>query len=241
MIRAAGCVLILMSLTGCHGPGTCTDQLKNGNETGVDCGGGVCNACPNGERCGVDDDCQSKICGRSGCTWTRCADGILNGDETGIDCGGSCPGCRAGQKCGKDDDCDRDVLAGHGRGLCLQGVCTDSCKNGVRDFGETDVDCGGPCVDWELGLCMEGHHCSDSGDCGYLAFCPQLHDRLLCVHGICTRFCNDGIQDYGEPDVDCGGGVGCHGERLCPLCAPGQHCYGSGNCQSGSCVAGICQ
>jgi hypothetical protein len=52
------------------GPASCTDGIQNGNETGVDCGGPDCPACP------------------------TCSDGIQNGDETGVDCGGSsCPAC----------------------------------------------------------------------------------------------------------------------------------------------------
>ncbi|HVJ18697.1 MAG TPA: discoidin domain-containing protein, partial [Polyangiaceae bacterium] len=50
---------------------TCTDGVKNGNETGVDCGGS-CPACP---------------------VTPTCTDGVKNGSETGVDCGGSCPAC----------------------------------------------------------------------------------------------------------------------------------------------------
>lgn len=54
-------------------PVTCSDGIQNGDETGVDCGGSACSACP------------------------TCSDGIQNGDETGIDCGGSnCPACAEG-------------------------------------------------------------------------------------------------------------------------------------------------
>lgn len=49
------------------GPPTCDDNIQNGNETGVDCGGPDCPACP------------------------TCDDGIQNGEETGVDCGG--PDC----------------------------------------------------------------------------------------------------------------------------------------------------
>ena len=45
----------------------CSDQVMNGTETGVDCGG----------------SCQP-------CT-DLCNDGIKNGDEVSVDCGGSCP------------------------------------------------------------------------------------------------------------------------------------------------------
>lgn len=51
---------------------TCTDGLKNGDETGIDCGGSTCDPCP------------------------TCTDGLLNGDETGVDCGGSCGPCSTG-------------------------------------------------------------------------------------------------------------------------------------------------
>ena len=73
-------------------PETCTDGIRNQDETGVDCGG-VCNACPtcsdgiqNGEEVGVD-------CGGACDACPTCDDGIQNGDETGIDCGGACDPC----------------------------------------------------------------------------------------------------------------------------------------------------
>jgi len=47
---------------------SCTDGIKNGNETGIDCGGS-CPACP------------------------TCSDGLKNGNEIEVDCGGSCPPC----------------------------------------------------------------------------------------------------------------------------------------------------
>ncbi|MFT5167417.1 MAG: hypothetical protein ACI8P3_002654, partial [Saprospiraceae bacterium] len=52
---------------------TCTDGVQNGDETGVDCGGALCPACP-----------------------PTCDDGIQNQGETGVDCGGPCPACPTG-------------------------------------------------------------------------------------------------------------------------------------------------
>jgi hypothetical protein len=58
--------------TGCSDDTSCTDGIKNGNETGVDCGG----------------DCPACI---------SCEDGIQNGDEEGVDCGGTdCEPCEVG-------------------------------------------------------------------------------------------------------------------------------------------------
>ena len=73
-------LLILFTLSatiltnyGCNkDEATCTDGIQNGDETGIDCGGSSCTACP------------------------TCDDGVQNGDETGIDCGGSCSTCLVG-------------------------------------------------------------------------------------------------------------------------------------------------
>jgi hypothetical protein len=41
---------------------TCTDGVKNGSETGVDCGGATCSACAAGNPCNIGSDCQTGIC-----------------------------------------------------------------------------------------------------------------------------------------------------------------------------------
>jgi hypothetical protein len=44
-------------------PPTCSDGVKNGNETDVDCGGATtCGRCANGRTCGAATDCTSGIC-----------------------------------------------------------------------------------------------------------------------------------------------------------------------------------
>lgn len=40
----------------------CTDHKVDGDETDVDCGGNTCGACPTGEGCNFDTDCQSGFC-----------------------------------------------------------------------------------------------------------------------------------------------------------------------------------
>lgn len=74
-------------------PATCSDQILNGDEEQVDCGG-ACPPCPtcsdgqmNGQEAGVD-------CGGS-CpvACPTCSDGVLNGNEEQVDCGGSCAPC----------------------------------------------------------------------------------------------------------------------------------------------------
>jgi cysteine-rich repeat protein len=45
----------------------CFDGSKNGNESGVDCGGPDCGDCPLGETCGSNFDCNASICKQGEC------------------------------------------------------------------------------------------------------------------------------------------------------------------------------
>lgn len=49
---------------------TCTDNTKNGSETGVDCGGGACAGCATGLPCLVSADCASGVCTANVCVAT---------------------------------------------------------------------------------------------------------------------------------------------------------------------------
>ncbi len=105
------------------GTSSCTDGIQNGNETGVDCGGSDCPACPtctdgmqNGDETGVD-------CGGSCIPCSTCTDGVQNGNETGVDCGGSdCPVC-------------------------------PTCSDGIQNGDETGIDCGGFCAPCSTDTC----------------------------------------------------------------------------------------
>jgi hypothetical protein len=55
------------------GPPTCSDGIKNGNETGVDCGGPDCPRCPNGQGCANYNDCKSALCNLRTLTCQACA------------------------------------------------------------------------------------------------------------------------------------------------------------------------
>jgi hypothetical protein len=41
---------------------SCSDMLKDGTETDVDCGGGTCPGCMSGHKCLVNSDCTSNFC-----------------------------------------------------------------------------------------------------------------------------------------------------------------------------------
>ena len=96
-----------------------------------------------------------------------------------------------------------------------------ACANGIKDFGETGVDCGG-------GTCPP---CADGMDCKVDSDCTSN----LCLDGSCaTPTCHDGVQDGQETDVDCGGPV-------CPPCHAGETCKLGRDCVSDICTGGICQ
>jgi hypothetical protein len=130
--------------TGTPPVATCTDGIQNGQETGIDCGGPACPACPNctdGIQNGLETgvDCGGPAC--PPCNTASCTDGVQNGQETGIDCGGpacpACPTCTDGIQNGQETGVD-----------CGGPACppcnTSSCTDGIQNGQETGIDCGGP-------------------------------------------------------------------------------------------------
>jgi hypothetical protein len=47
-------------------PDSCSDGVKDGQETATDCGGSACNACATGAACSTDRDCATNVCSSSG-------------------------------------------------------------------------------------------------------------------------------------------------------------------------------
>jgi hypothetical protein len=140
----------------------CTDHVKNGDETDVDCGGQGpmhCPACLKGKNCSVDADCKSGVCsGTCQPPPPTCTDGATNGSETDIDCGGACPKCLDGSACLAGTDCQS--------GVCDVTCQPPTCTDGVTNGSETDIDCGGACPG-----CAVGSGCVIDTDCGTAAVC----------------------------------------------------------------------
>ena len=100
----------------CHAP-TCSDNIKDGQETDVDCGGNTCGVCVVGHACLTGTDCTTGICSGGFCQQPSCSDGIKNGTETDRDCGGgTCGACAMGLSCLVGSDCIS--------GTCTGGICT---------------------------------------------------------------------------------------------------------------------
>ena len=107
------------------------------------------------------------------------------------------------------------------------------CHDGVEDFDETDVDCGGSCP-----ACWFGQHCAANADCSptappcnvELGGCACDGISMTCVASVCV----DNEKDGNETDIDCGG--------ECPQCAVGQGCSVDYDCTTRACdgVTSIC-
>jgi hypothetical protein len=194
----------------------CADHRQDGLETDVDCGGGICPACPTGDKCLQDANCISNACDGISllCMANQCADHRKDGLETDVDCGGgTCAGCALGKGCAANSDCS-SATCDFVTGQCVASTCSDQRKDGA----ETDVDCGGTCP-----VCPTGDHCMVDTDCASMA-CDAV--SLLCVASQCADHRKDGL----ETDVDCGGGI-------CPACALGKKCIVDTDCPSNACDA----
>jgi hypothetical protein len=157
----------------------CADNVQNGDETGVDCGGSKCAKCKVGQFCGVDKDCVSGVSDGVYCVADGCRDRRKNGDESGVDCGGdnTCRRCGAGESCGFPGDCASTAE------VCDEAtkVCSRACHDGVQNGTESDVDCGGLCE----ARCGLGKKCRDPDegfgyDCASPLVCAESPDGPRC-------------------------------------------------------------
>jgi len=208
---------------------TCSDGIKNGSETDIDCGGGGCptGSCANGKACAVNADCVSGNCSSGICAEASlpasCYDRIMNGGETGIDCGGTCyANCENGEGCLSSMDCQSNY--------CENNLCgpMPNCFDGKKNGNETDIDCGGgDCAPYP---CANGKACIMDYDC------ISLHCAAgICVSGAMEAGCSDGVKNGSETDIDCGGGG-------CPTgsCANGKACAVNADCASRNCDGNMC-
>lgn len=121
-------------------PPHCDNNMANLGETGLDCGGGECRPCPDGQPCNEPSDCVSNVCTAGKCAPWSHFDDVKNDGETGVDCGCTqcLRKCKEGEGCLTDDDCMSGVCYGS---ICFAPTCFDVTKNG----DEKGIDCGGSC------------------------------------------------------------------------------------------------
>lgn len=214
--------LFCPAMTGACSPVSCQDDVQNGAERGVDCGGGECPGCEVDTACDAPADCGSSSCVEGRCAEPSCEDTVRNGEESDVDCGGGCAPCPNGLRCVAPADCasavcDVQDCATDGTSCCQ----APSCDDGVQNGPETAIDCGAaPCT-----LCGVGSACSDGPECA----------SNVCSGARCAELCDDGLRNGDEGGADCGGS-----ETGCPRCEDGQPCASGSDCSSGSCVGALC-
>lgn len=95
---------------------TCSDGLQDGNERGIDCGGGgSCPGCVDGTSCGQPADCASNTCVGNAC----------------VACGGNGEPCCAGSICDASPTTCVDNTS------TLWGGTAEECNCGVLRAGQT--------------------------------------------------------------------------------------------------------
>ena len=232
-------------------PSNCESSSKNGIETDVDCGGGVCPKCALGQGCEKHTDCADGGCYHGICQINPCKNKIEDTKygEIDVDCGGDCKGCPLGGKCKNDSHC--------AVGTCSKlNICAKlDCNNNVWDEGiEAYNDCGSACGSEHL--CWAGARCYVDADCQTGLKCVPYTNSQGKKYKMCSiAGCHgwmDGKKDEGEGDVDCGGPCmsmnkmldfctesGC-GKFGAYKCLTGQNCYNGVECASKNCIKGKC-
>ena len=212
---------------------SCSDGIKNQDETDVDCGGS-CELCDVGASCLVGSDCITGLCNQTtllcynlsaqGIHKENCSDGMLNQGETDVDCGGSCSPCQLGLNCTINSDCISELCDI----ICIEQI-PGNCSDGMKNQDESDIDCGGVCEPCTLGLncsidsdCTSGYCNTTIGTCQNMSMLPYTMGN-----------CSDGIRNQDESDIDCGGSA-------CGKCEINSSCIRDADCDSSSCIHGLC-
>ena len=108
---------------------TCSDTIKDKTETDVDCGGGACLPCIDGQVCKGDSDCLGTNCVNGSCATPQCTNKSLDTGETDVDCGGStCRRCTTGKACIANTDCVSGAC-NNKQCACPKGMTVVSLKN----------------------------------------------------------------------------------------------------------------
>ena len=102
---------------------SCSDNVKNQDETDIDCGGACPTRCANGRLCAAPADCMGGVCTKDICQTAGCANMAVDGQESDVDCGGlQCGPCDVGKHCQSLTDCQSGICTAM---TCEMPSCTD--------------------------------------------------------------------------------------------------------------------
>lgn len=220
---------------------SCTDGIKNGKETDIDCGGPDCGACL-GQPCDTTKPAALQCGGGTSCAAPEniCCD---------KPCGATCQACSKAKTGQPDGTCASIPLGQDPDGECAsQGGCGATegrcaCHDEVNNGMETDVDCGGPTCP----KCGGGKTCGSDTDCdsgGSYPVCTVA--QHVCCNNACAdpcSYCNATgtcSRAVGRNDPTCATGLVCGPLGAGCVHTAGATCTSNTSCLSGSCSAGKC-
>ena len=139
----------------------CESGKKDDDETDTDCGGSMCNPCPDGDHCKEPEDCESGVCEDTVCIPGTCNDEVTNQDESDMDCGGLCTAeskwCAINAICNSGADCESYVCSS---GRCVPDIeilATDMIDN-MEDGNPTIMSNDGRAGNWYVFGDSQGTH-----------------------------------------------------------------------------------
>jgi hypothetical protein len=239
-------------------PPLCTDGVRNGNETDVDCGGAgfnghnPCPACADKKHCAKNSDCVHNACfGAGPGTCVSCSDGAKDGNETDTDCGGaSCDAqlktCATGQACVAPSDCKSGYCPANTCQLRPDGnACTTSsqCLHGacLNVTGGGKICCSSGCSDQGAASCGTNGQCKPGG-----AACADYPSGTTCPGATCsgstltTKACNGTGACQAGTTATCPGHLDCNGGgTACSRACGSNDSSGDANCAGGYWCDGV--
>lgn len=205
------------------------------------CDGGVCDGhgscveCVNASDCPAASECHVRSCVSRSCVLAVAGAGTACGSSLNLVCDGAghCVGCNHDADCTGNRSCDSNH------------TCQDLCSDGIKDYDESDVDCGGSCptcpngklcatnVDCASDYCVDGYCCNS--DCSFACEACNLAGSLGDCQPLPKNTEDPGICD--SLHGTCGGQCACSQTGDCKL-ATGSMCSQDSDCASGICGVG---
>ncbi len=210
----------------------CSDNQKNYDEIGIDCGGicPVCISCQDDFVCPLGEVCTAHVCVKPNACSTQTDCKLTERCENGNCVDASCTrdsDCTAPTICIKSVGmehgvCNKPPTCSSTDGICVSpyvcdasGTCTvPHCGNLKKDSDETGIDCGGSC-----NACVS---CSGNDSC----VAPQTCSSGVCVSPRC------------QSTADCDMNHVCSTEGNC---VPVFVCGSDTQCNGKTCFEGICK
>jgi len=211
---------------GCGGFLDCNNGVKDGDETGIDCGKAPpCAKCTLGVACGQPDDCQSGFCVEGVCCNQACE--------------GGCEACTVQSKGYPEDGTCGHIAAGlDPKNHCVAadvstcgqtGACDGTGNCQIYEDGST---CSEASCDASSGVFTPAGVCGDGSCNGGAPVSPIPCSPYTCVAEGCASSC--------VKDDDCEPNSYCKNTICTPKKKQGEACDSASACESGPCVDGYC-